>query len=202
MSSDGCQGGLPAAPRQAADNPLMKVALPDRSAVRRPRRAAAKASAPAATRSLERRVAYRFSLVATLSARALADMYTREFSLSMADWKTLAIVGHFEPIFPGAIAEKTSMLPEQVSRALDRLVTKGVVERSLDETDRRRVVVTLSPQGRKAFDRIESVRAAMEEDMLGTLTKAERESLFAILDKLEARAHRLHDTPDAWKQYA
>ena len=184
----------PAARKRAA--PRAGAAAP--AAAKSPRRAAA----PAAGHGLEHRVAYRFSLIANLSARALAGMYTRKFGLTLADWKTLAIVGHFEPVFPGAIAERTSMLPEQVSRALDRLVTKGVVDRSLDESDRRRVVVTLSAAGRAAFAQIEAVRAAMEDDLLGALSKAERTALFAILDKLGQRAHALLGSPDAWKRYA
>jgi DNA-binding MarR family transcriptional regulator len=146
-------------------------------------------------------VAYRFSLIANLSARALAGMYTRKFTLTLADWKTLAIVGHFAPVYPGAIAQRTSMLPEQVSRALDRLVTKGVVERSLDASDRRRVVVTLSAAGRKAFAQIEAVRAAMEDDLLGALSRTERDALFRILDKIDQRAHAVLESPDAWKRY-
>ncbi|HYF20437.1 MAG TPA: MarR family transcriptional regulator, partial [Ramlibacter sp.] len=138
--------------------------------------------------SLQRRVAYRFSILANLSARCLAEMYTRRFGITMADWKTLAIVGHYEPVFPGWIARRTSMVPERVSRALDRLMEKGLVDRTLDREDRRRIVVTLSSRGRKAFAEIEAVRTAMEEELLGVLSAQEREALFAMLDKLDAHA--------------
>lgn len=153
-------------------------------------------------RSLERRAAYRFSILANMCGNALAQMYTRRFGLTTADWKTLAIIGHYEPLHPGAIAERTSMVPEGVSRALDRLVTKGVVDRSLDEHDRRRVVVTLSRKGKKAFEEIEAVRVAMEEDFLRALSKTEREMLFSILDKLDAHALEALGSDGAWERYA
>jgi DNA-binding MarR family transcriptional regulator len=191
---------MPSRTVTARERPAPKAGA--RAAATPPAKRPRSAAAPKAGHGLERRVAYRFSLVANLSARALAGMYTRKFALTMADWKTLAIIGHFAPVYPGAIAERTSMLPEQVSRALDRLVTKGVVERSLDESDRRRVVVTLSARGRKAFDQIEAVRAAMEDDLLSELSKTERDALFRILDKLDHRAHALLEPADAWKRYA
>lgn len=152
--------------------------------------------------SLQRRVAYRFSILANLSARCLAEMYTRRFGITMADWKTLAIVGHYEPVFPGWIARRTSMVPERVSRALDRLMEKGLVDRTLDREDRRRIVVTLSSRGRKAFAEIEAVRTAMEEELLGVLSAQEREALFAMLDKLDAHARDAFGEPQAWKRFA
>jgi DNA-binding MarR family transcriptional regulator len=151
--------------------------------------------------TLERRAAYRFSILANLYANALAEMYTRSFELTMADWKTLAIIGHYEPIHPGAIAQRTSMVPEGVSRALERLVAKGVASRAIDEADRRRIVVTLTSKGRKVFGEIEAVRARMEDDFLRVLTKAEREALFSILDRLDAHAHETMASPDAWERY-
>ena len=152
--------------------------------------------------SLQNRVAYRFSILANLSSAALAAMYGQRFSLTTADWKTLAIVGHYEPVWPGSIAERTSMVPESVSRALDRLYGKGLIDRENDEQDRRRVVVTLSRKGRKAFSEIEKVRLAMEEDLLGALSAGERESLFSILDKLDKCAHEKLAGGEGWRKYA
>lgn len=151
--------------------------------------------------SLERRAAYRLSLLSNLSDGVLAQMYKSEFGLTVADWKTLAIVGHYEPVFSGAIAERTSMVPEQVSRALVRLAQKGVIERSFDESDRRRVVVTLSERGREVFEEIESVRSELEEDLFKVLSVTEREMLFKILDKLDHRARDRFTSPEAWKRY-
>lgn len=175
------------------------------SPVRQPRTTAPPAAEDGqadATRRLDQRAAYRFSILANLSGGCLADFYTRRFGLTVADWKTMAIIGHHEPLHPGDIAARTSMVPERVSRALDRLVTKGCVARQLDAQDRRRIVVTLSPRGRDAFRAIEAVRAAMEDDFLGVLTGDERAALFRILDKLDEQAHRIFGDRDAWQRFA
>src|SRR5690606_1436637 len=78
---------------------------------------------------------------------------------------------------------------------------KGVIERSLDEDDRRRVIVTLSERGREVFEAIESVRAALEENMLAPLSPEEVDNLFKILDKLDERAKSRFSSPQAWRQY-
>ena len=52
------------------------------------------------------------------------------------------------------VAERTAMDKVQVSRALQRLVDGGKIERSVDAKDRRRSVLRLSSQGKALVRRI------------------------------------------------
>jgi DNA-binding MarR family transcriptional regulator len=148
---------------------------------------------------LEHRTAYRFSILAAQSTRCMADLY-RKLGLTVGGWRTLSLIGRYEPIHPSSIAERTSVDPDKVTRAVDRLVGKGLVARKVDSKDRRRIVLTLTARGRRVYAEIDQVRRAVEEKFLGVLTKDELKGFNAVLDKLEAQARRIFTGKGAWRE--
>src|SRR3954471_8132025 len=95
---------------------------------------------------LEHRTAYRFSMLAAQSTRCMADLY-RKAGITVGGWRTLSLIGRYEPIYPSSIAERTSVDPDKVTRAVDRLVEKGLVARKVDNADRRRIALRLTARG-------------------------------------------------------
>ena len=80
------------------------------------------------------------------------------------------------------IQERLQIQPGSVSELTGKLELKGFVTRSRDEDDRRRVVLTLTPTGRKAAE-----AAASRKDVavrFDGLTEAERGELAALLEKV------------------
>ncbi len=65
------------------------------------------------------------------------------------DIQTLLAVAGSGPVTPTQLAETTAAAPSVVSRALGRLEDAGVVARSRDPGDRRRVLVTVTGKGRR-----------------------------------------------------
>jgi DNA-binding MarR family transcriptional regulator len=86
-----------------------------------------------------------------------------------------------------------------VTRAVDRLVAKGLVAREADEADRRRVVLTLTARGRKVYADIDRRRREIDAEFLSVLSAAERKAFFATLDTLELQARRIFTGRDAWR---
>ena len=70
-------------------------------------------------------------------------------------------------------------------RLVDRLAAAGLAVRS-EGADQRTVAVTLTPAGSRAAGRIRAARETALEDVLGALTRAERETLTALHEKLLA----------------
>jgi DNA-binding MarR family transcriptional regulator len=101
------------------------------------------------------------------------------------------VIGNYEPIHPSSIAERTSVDPDKVTRAVDRLVAKTLVVRNTDKVDRRRIVLRLSARGRRSYNEIEKVRRQVEVEFLSVLSGGELRSFYAILEKLEAQAQRM-----------
>jgi DNA-binding MarR family transcriptional regulator len=141
--------------------------------------------------SLEKRLAYRFSILSTLNVRCIAGLYTNKFGLSSAGWRILSIIGRYEPIFPGVAAQLSTMDADKVTRAVDRLVEMGYVIRNTDAADRRRVILCLTSRGHAVYAEVEEVSQELDAEWRSVLTAEENKMLNGIMDKLDAQAREL-----------
>ena len=85
---------------------------------------------------------------------------------------------------PGQLVHETLVTSGTMTNRVDRLVTRGLVERLPDPDDRRGVQVKLSTAGRKAVDGAIDALLAHEKQLLAGLSKAEAESLADALRTL------------------
>lgn len=69
------------------------------------------------------------------------------------------------------------------SRLIDRMVLKGLVQKKISETDLRKLVITITPDGLALLKRLES-RFEQLEKIVNTLTKQETAALNKLLDKM------------------
>jgi DNA-binding MarR family transcriptional regulator len=84
-----------------------------------------------------------------------------------------------------AVVEQSTM-----SRALDRLAAEGLVRREADASDSRATRVSLTDEGRAAFDRLWPHMAAAQERMFRGIPEEERRAFVATLQKLLANVRR------------
>jgi DNA-binding MarR family transcriptional regulator len=66
---------------------------------------------------------------------------------------------------------------------LNDLEESGLVERRRDPADRRRHIVTMTEQGRKALHQAEAAQQTLEDEILGALNAEERSQLAHLLRK-------------------
>jgi DNA-binding MarR family transcriptional regulator len=66
---------------------------------------------------------------------------------------------------------------------LNDLEASGLVERRRDPADRRRHIVTMTEQGRKALHQAEAAQQTLEDEILGALDAEERSTLAHLLRK-------------------
>ncbi|MBD5786618.1 MarR family transcriptional regulator [Cellulosimicrobium terreum] len=85
---------------------------------------------------------------------------------------------------PGALAEHERVRPPSMTRAVNRLVELGLVEKAEHETDRRQVVVRLTDAGTHEVAETRRRRTAWLTQQLSTLTPDERETLARASDLL------------------
>lgn len=71
-----------------------------------------------------------------------------------------------------------------VTRLLDRLEDKGLVERERSAEDRRQVFCRLSPAGTELLRSLDRAIDALDDGVLAALTKAELEELVRLLNKV------------------
>lgn len=83
-----------------------------------------------------------------------------------------------------SICEALGRPRNSISRAVERLIRKGLILAETDPTDRRQVLLTATSEGRDICKQILQVSRAREAAMLSSLSPAERLALDSILTKL------------------
>ena len=75
---------------------------------------------------LEDFLPYRLAVLAHKTSRELSGVYGERFGLSIPEWRILANLGRFGPLYAGELAERSSMDKPKVTRALQRLQAAGI----------------------------------------------------------------------------
>ena len=144
--------------------------------------------------ALEAFAPYRLAVAAHTVSRALSSIYTKEFGLSVPEWRVLANLGRFGPLNAGELAERSSMEKPKVTRALQRLEARGLTQRAIVSADRRQVRLTLTRRGRLLFRQIAALALEWEAELLDALAPAERTAFDRILTKLMRRAEDMRNS--------
>jgi MarR family transcriptional regulator, lower aerobic nicotinate degradation pathway regulator len=91
----------------------------------------------------------------------------------------------------GAIAEALGYDRGQLVGLLDELEERDLVERRRDPADRRRHIVRMTPEGKRALAKLRAVAVRVEDDFLASLDETERTQLHALLLRV-AQQHMPH----------
>ena len=94
-----------------------------------------------------------------------------DVGITEQQWRVLRVLDEFGPSDPTRIADAASLLLPSLTRILQKLDAKRLIERSTDPVDRRRQIVQITPAGSRliADNLASSVRLTRSvEDRLGT----------------------------------
>jgi DNA-binding MarR family transcriptional regulator len=150
---------------------------------------------------LERFLPYRLSVLANVVSRTLSEEYSRRFDLTIGEWRVMAVLARFPGSSANEVAERSAMDKVAVSRSVSKLLEAGRLVRETDASDRRRSALRLSDEGDRIYRQIVPAALTYETAILDILSGRERDTLFALLDKLDGRAvdllnQRLAETDD------
>jgi DNA-binding MarR family transcriptional regulator len=142
------------------------------------------ANVKARGRFLDNFLLYQLSVAAGNSGGLLTKALDIELSLSLAEWRVILIVGEIPNLSNDAVAARTTMDKARVSRAIARLVSMGVLNREVDDSDRRLIALSLTKRGSAIFQSSMDIGEHVEARFLAPLSKSERAILFELLIKL------------------
>ncbi|MEL7231909.1 MAG: MarR family winged helix-turn-helix transcriptional regulator [Pseudomonadota bacterium] len=127
---------------------------------------------------------YRLSILSNAISTKIADIYETEFSLTIWQWRIIAVLGEHAGLTATDVAQRTLMDKPTVSRAVTILLERGLVERITDKEDRRRMPLALTDAGQRIYKAVIPRALECEDDMLNALDPREIAVLHALLMRL------------------
>ena len=97
------------------------------------------------------------------------------------DYSVLAILDEGVRATQSTIADALTLDPSRLVALLDSLETRGLIERQRDPLDRRRHVVSITAEGKRALDRIREVIKQLEDEFFEPLDPKSRAQLQELL---------------------
>lgn len=137
---------------------------------------------------LEDFLPYRLAVLSNTVSTTVARAYDKRFSVSIPEWRVIAVLGRFPGLSAVEVAERTLMDKVAVSRAVTRLIKNGRIDREFADADKRRSILNLSDDGRKLHDEIAQLALQFERDLLRGFSEDELDSLNSIMERLLASA--------------
>ena len=128
---------------------------------------------------------YRLSVLSNRISSAIAREYSERLSLSVTEWRVMAVLGRYPGLSAREVAARTAMDKVAVSRAVASLLAAGRLAREFDDEDRRRSVLQLSEEGLAVYDQVVPLALDFERHVLEGMPEAERALLFRLLDRLD-----------------
>lgn len=114
-------------------------------------------------------------------AAAVRSVASVRRDLTMSQLRVLVVLDQSGPTHLSDVAGRLGVNPSTASRACDRLVGAGLVDRRPDPGDRRRISLYLSPAGRRLVRRVLAVRERLLADIVSRMDTDDRERLMTAL---------------------
>ncbi len=105
-------------------------------------------------------------------------------SITTTQFAVLARLDQLGPLSQNLLGRETAMDAATIKGVVGRLAKQGLVETTANPTDRRRLTVTLTDQGRALFTSSRDAALVVSAQTLGPLDATERATLLALLARL------------------
>jgi DNA-binding MarR family transcriptional regulator len=134
-----------------------------------------------------------------LAARVLVGVTARSFAaiedrVTLPQLRVMVMIASRGPLNLGSIAESLGVHPSNASRACDRLVMAGLLDRSDDPSDRRNLLLRLTEKGARLVDEVNASRRDAISDVLANMPVRRRQS---VVSALTAFANAAGELPEA-----
>lgn len=148
--------------------------------------------------SLEDLLLYRMSQILGQAGAQVTRVCEAEFGITRRQWRIIALLACSEGVLSSQLAERAHLDRARTSRALTSLADKGLVQRTPKPSNRREIILHLTPAGHALHTALLPRAAAINQQLLSALKPEEAQHLAQLLHRLQAQAlHMTATTPDA-----
>ena len=124
-----------------------------------------------------------FSLAHAYESRMSQEEGQRPTGLTLSDRAVLMVLGQLQPINSAKLSNVMDINAGTISVYVQRLVTKGLVQRQQDAADRRNWWLTLTESGTAAYEETIAGTIDYTGDFLSALDRSEQRTLHSLLLK-------------------
>jgi DNA-binding MarR family transcriptional regulator len=149
-------------------------------------------AAPQRAPDLSQLFTYNISALANVLSRAAAARYSREFGVTLMEWRVIGSLALNAPLSLQEIAHRFDLDKGQASRTVADLLARGLLHRRVNGSDRRSLSLRLTPTGWRLYRRIVESARSRSDRLLGCLGSGERRTFLRAFDKIAAEARAVY----------
>lgn len=146
-------------------------------------------------RLLNALLSHRVLLLSNTLALAASRHYARRFGVRLAEWRVIDALHAGGEISANEISRWLRTDKAWVGRSVERLIRGGHVRRRADPGHGRRILLSLTAKGERAYAAIAAAARRRHDNLLAALSGEERKVLERALAKLQARASEMLAAP-------
>lgn len=114
------------------------------------------------------------------------EQRSRSLGLTRAQWQVLAFLAANEGINQNGLAELIDIAPITLARLIDRMESRGLVERRRHPTDRRSWLLYLTPAAHPLLETMRITGRRTSEEAFASISIAEQERLLKTLSRVKS----------------
>lgn len=134
---------------------------------------------------------YRLLVLSNTLGKGAVRFYTRRFRIPLAEWRLVAALALHPAITVNALSLELSVDKGWVSRTAAALMKKGLVRGQPDARDRRKLLLSLTREGKALYTKIVPEARRRQADLLSAVSAEERRVFESVLEKLQHRASEM-----------
>jgi DNA-binding MarR family transcriptional regulator len=136
---------------------------------------------------------YRLKRLFALGGAPVVRLCEGRYGISRREWRLLALLVDAQPpLSPSELAERAHLDLARTSRVIAALVDKGFARRETRSDDRRRAVVTATPEGARLHRQLFPQIAAINAQIVSVLDSEQLKVLDELLQALTRQAEALN----------
>lgn len=128
------------------------------------------------------------------------EQQAAHLGFTRSQWLVLLHLAKNEGIHQAGLAEILEIEPISLVRILDKLESRGLIERRQHPTDRRLWLLFLDPKARSSLEPLHAIGEATRSEALAGLSAADRTALLRMLDAVKANLVEACARPSARKK--
>jgi len=121
---------------------------------------------------------------AEMAVRARVERAIRPLTLSTGQLLLLVVLEEYKEATSATLARALHLTPQAMTTLLKPLEGRGLIGRRPDESNRRRVLLSLTGAAERLLDEVRAATPDIEEPLLSPLSVGERATLRKLLMKI------------------